>query len=320
MKNMRIKIAGLALAGVLALSGCGSNGGTYATVNGEAISKEKYDSQLNLYKSMLAAQYQLPQSIKNSLIQEQVMLQDLKKNEVTIDEKEYAVEYDKAVQAYGGAANYGNTLKQIGITDEQLKDSLRYETISRIHKDWYNKKNVPTDQEIKDYFDKNKDSLLTVDASHILVATEEEAKAVKTRLEGGEKFEDVAKEVSTDTGSAQKGGELGEAAPSTYVAEFAEALNQLKPGEVSDPVKTQFGYHIIRLNKKNDTLESVKDKIVEQLNASKYNEYIQSLVSSADVKVEGESSSSESSEGAADDSAQESSASADSSAAESSSK
>ena len=311
----RKKVVGLALAGVLLLAGCGASQQTFATVNGEKISKQKYDSQLDLYKSMIAAQYRLPMTIRESLISEQVMLQELKKNKVELTDKDYQVEYDKAIQAYGGAANYSNTIKALGITDDQLKDSLRYETISRKHKEWFNQQNQPSDEEIKAYFEKNKDELVTVESRHILVKTEEEAKKVKERLDKGEKFEDVAKEVSLDTQSAQNGGSLGLSSPSKFVAEFKKAILEQKVGEVGDPVKSQFGYHIIQVNKRNDTVEALHDSIVEKINGDKYTKYLQEQIAAADVKIEGESASSASS---AADAEQSSQAETSSAAAESS--
>jgi peptidyl-prolyl cis-trans isomerase C len=86
-------------------------------------------------------------------------------------------------------------------------------------------------------------------ARHILVEKEEEAKAILAQLKAGAKFEDLAKKNSKDPGSAPNGGELDFASPSSYVPEFSQAMTALKKGETTEtPVKTQFGYHIIRLD------------------------------------------------------------------------
>lgn len=290
MKNTKLKVASLALAGALFLVGCGNGGGTFATVNGEKISQEKYDSQLDLYKSMISAQYQLSASIQNSLIQEEIMLQDLKKNGIELTDEDFAVEYEKTVESYGGATNYGSTLKTLGITDDQLKDSLRYETISRKHKEMFDQQNVPTDEEIQTYFDENKESLIKVEASHILVSTKEEAEEAKKRIDAGEAFEDVAQEVSQDTGSASQGGKLAETSPSTYVPEFANAITTLEVGKVSDPVQSQYGFHIIRVDSRKDTVDALKEDITAAINTPKYQEYLQKLVSEAEVEVAGQTS------------------------------
>ena len=79
-----------------------------------------------------------------------------------------------------------------------------------------------------------------------------EAQAVEELLKQGVDFAEVARKYSKDTGSGQNGGELGWAPASNYVAEFADAVSTLKIGEISEPVKTQFGYHIIQVIARED--------------------------------------------------------------------
>lgn len=85
-------------------------------------------------------------------------------------------------------------------------------------------------------------------SAHILVATAEEATDVLTRLDAGEDFEALAIELSLDTGSGAAGGALGCTSPATYVPEFAETTVTAEIGEVSDPVESQFGFHLIRVD------------------------------------------------------------------------
>jgi peptidyl-prolyl cis-trans isomerase C len=103
-----------------------------------------------------------------------------------------------------------------------------------------------------------------VHARHILVPTEDEAKAVLKRVKGGEDFAKVAKEVSKDPSA--EGGDLGWFTKDRMVPEFAEAAFKLEPGQISDPVKSQFGWHIIKLEGKREKtfppFEQVKDQIV----------------------------------------------------------
>lgn len=104
-----------------------------------------------------------------------------------------------------------------------------------------------------------------VRARHILVENEDEAKKVVARLKGGEDFAKVAGEVSKDPGSGKEGGDLGYFTKDRMVPEFAEAAFKLEPGQVSDPVKSQFGWHIIKLEDKRTkplpTFEEVKDQV-----------------------------------------------------------
>ena len=108
-----------------------------------------------------------------------------------------------------------------------------------------------TDAELQKEYDKIKAQATGTEykVRHILVEKEDEAKAILAQLKAGAKFEDLAKKNSKDPGSAEKGGELDFAAPSSYVPEFSQAMVALKKGETTEtPVKTQFGYHIIRLD------------------------------------------------------------------------
>lgn len=106
-----------------------------------------------------------------------------------------------------------------------------------------------SDEDVKNYFDSHKDQfrkMYQYRASHILVEDEEKAKLVQERLNKGEAFEDLAKELSTCP-SSQNGGDLGSFTSGQMVPEFDQALEQMEAGNLSDLVKTQFGYHIIKL-------------------------------------------------------------------------
>ena len=120
----------------------------------------------------------------------------------------------------------------------------------------YRKKNAVTDEAAKVEYDKFKAQATGTEyrARHILVEKEDDAKALIAQIKGGAKFEDLAKKNSKDTGSAENGGDLDFAKPESYVPEFSTALQKLKKGELTEmPVKSQFGYHVIRLE---DTREA----------------------------------------------------------------
>ncbi len=105
----------------------------------------------------------------------------------------------------------------------------------------------PTDQEIDDYVAANAEELSTglICSSHILVATIEEAEAVQSRLDAGEDFATLAQEVSIDPGSGSVGGDLGCVGPGTFVTPFEDAALAAEPGAVTDPVESDFGFHLI---------------------------------------------------------------------------
>lgn len=102
-------------------------------------------------------------------------------------------------------------------------------------------------------------------ASHILVATEEEAQAVVTRLEAGEDFAALAQELSTDTGSGAQGGSLGFFSAGMMVPEFEAAVAALQPGGLSAPVQSQFGWHVIRLDETRDKAPPALDEVRAEL-------------------------------------------------------
>lgn len=130
-------------------------------------------------------------------------------------------------------------------------------------------------------------------AAHILVPTEDEAKAIKAQLDAGADFAAIAKEKSTDKGSGAAGGDLGWFGPGMMVKPFEDAVIALKPGETSGPVKTDFGWHIIRLAEVRDAsapkLDEVRGELVGDLQQQAVETYVTDLTKSADVKksVEG---------------------------------
>ena len=140
----------------------------------------------------------------------------------------------------------------------------------------YQKKNPVTHAEIQAEYDKYKAQAGGTEyrASHILVEKEEDAKSLIAQIKGGSKFEDVAKKNSKDPGSAEKGGDLDWANPGSYVPEFSQAMTKLQKGQMTEtPVKSQFGWHIIRLD---DTraaqfppLAEVKGQIQQRLGQMK---------------------------------------------------
>ncbi|MFP5394271.1 MAG: peptidylprolyl isomerase, partial [Gammaproteobacteria bacterium] len=154
----------------------------------------------------------------------------------------------------------------------------------------YVKKNPVKDAEIKAEYDKYKATVGEKEyhARHILVPTEEEAKAIITKLKGGAKFEDLAKASSKD-GSAANGGDLDWASPASYVPEFSKAMVALNKGAITEtPVKSQFGYHVIKLEDtraaKIPPLEEVKQQVAESLQQRKLQQFREDLMKKATIK------------------------------------
>jgi peptidyl-prolyl cis-trans isomerase C len=125
-------------------------------------------------------------------------------------------------------------------------------------------------------------------ARHILVETKEQAEAIVAALKKGGKFEDIAKKQSKDPGSGANGGDLDWAAPGNYVKEFSDAMVALSKGQVSAPVQSQFGFHIIRLDDVREAqlpkLEDVKPQIVQQMTQQRMAAFQQELRAKAKVE------------------------------------
>jgi peptidyl-prolyl cis-trans isomerase C len=155
----------------------------------------------------------------------------------------------------------------------------------------YQKAHVISDADIKAEYDKfvAANSGKEYKASHILVEKEAEAKDIIAKLKKGGKFDEIAKKSSKDPGSGAKGGDLDWAPAGNYVAEFSGALTALAKGKMTEtPIKTQFGYHIIRLDDVRDAqlpkLDAVKPQVAQQLQQQSLAKYQQELRSKAKVE------------------------------------
>jgi len=148
----------------------------------------------------------------------------------------------------------------------------------------YRKKNPVSDAEAKAEYDKFKAQATGTEyrARHILVEKEDEAKALIAQIKGGASFEELAKKNSKDPGSGAQGGDLDFAKADSYVPEFGQALTKLKKGEMTAvPVKTQFGWHIIKLEDTREAefpaFDDVKSQIVQRMEQGKLQQYQEDL-------------------------------------------
>lgn len=153
-----------------------------------------------------------------------------------------------------------------------------------------------TQEEIKAYYDANRGSFITPDelrASHILAKSEAEAADFKRRLDQGEDFAALARRASLDVSTKNKGGDLGIIKKGQTVPDFEKALLNLRVGETSGPVHTQFGYHLIKLTDRAPglplSMEEAKDQVREQVLVEKkrkrFDELVASLRAKAKIRV-----------------------------------
>jgi peptidyl-prolyl cis-trans isomerase C len=155
----------------------------------------------------------------------------------------------------------------------------------------YQAKNPVTDADMKAEYDKfvAANAGKEYKARHILVEKEDEAKAIIANIKKGAKFEDVAKKESKDPGSGANGGDLDWAPAANYVPEFSEAMMKLQKGQMTDaPVKSQFGWHVIRVDDVRDaqlpSFDEVKPQLKQQMTQQKLQQYQQDLRAKAKIQ------------------------------------
>ena len=272
----------LAVALIISLFGqfSGKSSDTVATVNGEKITKDE------LYAQMVPS---AGKSVLDNLITMKLVDQDASNKKVTVTQEDEDKELADVKKSFGSDEQFNQALSQSGMSLTDLKTQLKMQ--AQLRKLLADKIKI-TDADIQAYYDKNKSSYATeeeVQASHILVKTKEEADAIEKELKNGGDFAKIAKEKSTDTGSAAKGGDLGYFGKGQMVPEFEKAAFDLKVGETSEPIKSDYGYHIIKVvdhkQATTATLDEKKAEIKEQLENQQLGTLSQTLLSDLHSKA-----------------------------------
>jgi peptidyl-prolyl cis-trans isomerase C len=245
----RALMLALGVAAVLPLAAQAQN---VAIVNGKPVPKSRVDT---LLQQAARSGQQLPpgadQQAKDQVVLREIFAQEAVK---------------KGIAASADFAAQMELARQSILIRELFED--------------YRKKNPVSDAEAKAEYEqlKKQNSGTEYRASHILVEKEEEAKALIAQIKGGAKFEDLAKKNSKDPGSGERGGDLDFAKPDAYVPEFGKAMSELKKGQMTEtPIKTQFGFHIIRLDDTREAqfpgFDEVKTQLKQRMEAMKLQKY-----------------------------------------------
>jgi peptidyl-prolyl cis-trans isomerase C len=243
--SARVSLLAISAAFLLPLAAQAQN---VAVVNGKPVPKERVDTLMS--QAVKQGQPKTPEleaQVKDEVVLREIFMQEAEKRGLAGSE-DYKAQMELARQTI--------LIREL-FADQQ-------------------KKNPVTDADIQAEYDKFKGQAGGTEyrARHILVEKEDEAKKLIAQLKKGAKFEDLAKKNSKDPGSAENGGDLDWANPGSYVPEFSQAMTKLQKGQMTEaPVKSQFGYHIIKLE---DTraaqfppLQEVKDQIKQRLDQMK---------------------------------------------------
>jgi peptidyl-prolyl cis-trans isomerase C len=252
-----------ALIGLMALAASGAFAQNVAIVNGKAVPTARVDAlALQLTRSGRPVTPEMQLQIREEVIAREVFMQEAEKLGLSATE-DFRTQMELARQAI--------------LIRELFAD--------------FQKKNPVTDADLKAEYDKfvAANGGKEYKARHILVEKEDEAKAIIASLKKGGKFEEIAKKSSKDPGSGANGGNLDWANPSSYVAEFAEAMVKLNKGQTTDqPVKTQFGYHVIRVDDIRTAqlppFAELKPQISQQMQQQKLGAFQQNLRDKAKVE------------------------------------
>jgi len=228
-----------------------------AIVNGKAVPKARFDAMMTqiLKQGQQAKTPDLEAKVKEELVLREIFVQEAEKKGIAAT-SDYKTQMEFARQSI---------LIQGLFADFQAKNK---ESEAELRAEYDQIKAQNGDKEYR--------------ARHILVEKEEDAKALIAQLKAGAKFEDLAKKNSKDPGSAENGGDLDWAAPGNYVPEFSEAMAKLEKGKYTEvPVKSQFGYHIIKLEDTRATqfppYEEVKAQLQQRNAQAKLAKYREDL-------------------------------------------
>ncbi|MEK4627237.1 MAG: peptidylprolyl isomerase [Solibacillus sp.] len=249
---MKKTLFALTVAASIGLAAC-SNPGDEVVVSTSVgdITQEEFYNQIK--------------DIAGDQLLQQVVVEKILNDKYKVTDEEIEEELKGVKEQYG--EGYEAALAQSNLTEDALKTNIRFTLLQQ--------KAVAdvevTDEEIQKYYDQASQEL---NARHILVEDEALAKELVAKLKAGEDFAKLAKENSVDTGSKEKGGELGWFSVGTMVQEFNDAAYALELNTISEPVKSDFGYHIIEVTEKRDvkdygTLEDKKEEIRKSIAATK---------------------------------------------------
>ncbi|QCR31074.1 peptidylprolyl isomerase [Lysinibacillus sp. SGAir0095] len=266
IKTIKMIVLPLALSAMLV--GCSSgNSSMIASVDGEKIT----EAELN---EALTAQYGV--EVLDTLITDKIIELEAEKLDVSVTDEEIEEEYEDYTNEYGGEEAFLEVISSYNMAVEDVKEDIKvYLLTLKLMEDYVE----ITDEEVETYFEENKATYgqaAEVEANHILVEDEKTAQEVIGKLNAGEDFAELAKEYSTDTATKEDGGNLGYFGKGEMEEAFENAAFTIEIDSVSEPVETDYGFHVIKvtdkIEEKEAEFEDVKDTVYQDLLDSKVNE------------------------------------------------
>lgn len=269
-----------------------------ATVNGKNISQGEYDRVLANLQESIEYQYGeefweseakefYEEYVLDELTKRLLLLDAAEKEGIIVAEEEVQLQLDSFKVYFQNDEEYKSYLAEMDMTEETVKEELSYDILINQYLLSKMENISPSQDDLKAAFEDLKMNE-QIKASHILVYTEEEAYDIIDRINGGEDFAELAKELSVDTGSGLNGGDLDYFNYFHMVPSFSEVAFNMDVGAVSGPVESEYGYHIIKVTDKivddTKTVETEKEFLEEYFKESQFEEYFNELL----VKLENE--------------------------------
>ena len=306
-KMLAFLLTGVLLGGII-LTGCENKGAVIAVVNGDKIYEKELNNMLTgLYGADAKATEAEKESIYESLINSKLIEQECKKRKLDVSKDDIEAYMQEVIKANGvesKEAFYEQLKTTYGYNKEFVDDLIKGSLEERaLYEDVIASEVKEDEALIKKTYDENPSKFKLVEVSHILISLEEseseaaalaKAKSLVARLATGEDFAAMAKANSDDTGSAVNGGLLTGyfgADNTSYVAEFVAASVKLNAGEYTkEPVKSQFGYHIIKANGVKSAFDDadVKNYVTESVYAplreKAFTDFLEKLEKAADIE------------------------------------
>jgi foldase protein PrsA len=303
----------LALIAALALAACGGGGtssadvpdGAVAVVGDKTVTKEEFDKLIEQQKKSAEAQKQdfpepgtaeyeaLKATVVKGLVEQKEWELEGEAMGIEVTDQEIETELDKLKQQYfqGDEQKYSAELAKQGLTDEDVRNELRTRILTNKIFEAVTKKVTVTDADIQAYYDKNPTQYqqpASREVRHILVKTEALAQKLHDQIQGGADFAKLAKKYTQDQASKADGGKFT-AFKGRTVEPFDEFVFSAKTGDLSDPIKTEFGWHIIEalsaIKPATTTpLDQVKDSIKTTVLQTKQNAAMKAWIAALPAK------------------------------------
>ncbi|MFT5222782.1 MAG: foldase protein PrsA [Glaciecola sp.] len=298
-------MAAVVALGAVLLSACGQTpAGVAAVVNGAEISDRDLQVEVASARAELTAEgvpdeeqfaqlRDVQRTVLTAFIRNTITEQEAQRRGLAVTEAEVEEVWQTQIAIFGSDEELQARLVEVGITEAEAREQLRSEELNTRLQEAVRAEIVVDEAELQALYDSQLAQWLTRTASHIAVATQQEADEVKALLDADPTlFESIALERSLDTNTGALGGLLPEQPRDAFPLDFDDLVWETAPGDISGPIQTDFGFHIIRVeNEVFRTLDEVREPLAEQLAGQVFQQIFAdlqaTLLANADVKIDG---------------------------------